>query len=70
MTALPALFVSHGAPTLALTQSPARRFLERLADRLPTPRAIVVVSAHHDAAPLRVTTSLAPPTLQDFGGFD
>jgi 4,5-DOPA dioxygenase extradiol len=73
MQRLPSLFLSHGSPMLSLEPSPARDFLAGLGDRLPRPRAILVVSAHHDAAHqggrATVTASLAPPTIHDFGGF-
>lgn len=58
---------------MALEPSPARDFLAGLGDQLPLPRAILVVSAHHDAAfqggRAMVTASPAPPTIHDFGGF-
>ena len=73
MRRLPSLFVSHGSPMMALEPSPARDFLAGLGDRLPRPRSILVVSAHHDAAyqgdRATVTASPAPPTIHDFGGF-
>lgn len=73
MRRLPSLFVSHGSPMTALEPSPARNFLAGLASLLPRPRAILVVSAHHDAAYQRgratVTASPAPSTIHDFGGF-
>lgn len=73
MQRLPSLFLSHGSPMLSLEPSPARDFLAGLGDRLPRPRAILVVSAHHDAAyqggRATVTASPAPPTIHDFGGF-
>ncbi|WP_411339680.1 class III extradiol ring-cleavage dioxygenase [Sphingopyxis sp. J-6] len=73
MRRLPSLFVSHGSPMMALEPSPARTFLAGLGDRLPRPRAILMVSAHHDAAwqggRATVTASPAPPTIHDFGGF-
>ena len=69
MTVLPSLFLSHGAPTLALEDSPARRFLLEFGARIPRPRAIVVVSAHHDAPVAEVTASALPPTIHDFRGF-
>lgn len=69
MNELPSLFVSHGAPTLALEDSPARRFLLGIGTRLPRPRAIVVVSAHHDASVAELTGSASPETIHDFGGF-
>ena len=34
---LPSLFLSHGAPTLPLTDTPARSFLSGLGGRLPRP---------------------------------
>ncbi len=47
---LPSLFISHGSPMLALTDTPARRFLASLPTLLPRPRAILVVSAHWETA--------------------
>ncbi|MBJ7501508.1 MAG: dioxygenase [Sphingopyxis sp.] len=73
MRRLPSLFLSHGSPMMALEPSPARSFLAGLGDQLPRPRAILVISAHHDAAfeggRATVTASPAPPTIHDFGGF-
>lgn len=73
MRRLPSLFVSHGSPMMALEPSPARDFLAGLGAHFPRPRAILVVSAHHDAAyqggRATVTASPAPPTIHDFGGF-
>src|SRR3546814_13094531 len=58
---------------MALEPSPARNFFAGLGTRLPRPRAILVVSAHHDAAHgggrATVTASPHPPTIHDFGGF-
>ncbi|HEX8365267.1 MAG TPA: class III extradiol ring-cleavage dioxygenase [Allosphingosinicella sp.] len=71
MTTQPALFISHGAPDLALSDAPARAFLESLGSHLERPDAIVIVSAHHEAeggpsvrAPARFRT------WHDFGNFD
>ncbi len=49
----PAIFVSHGAPTLALEPGPTRGFLADLGAALPAPRAILVLSAHWKALCLR-----------------
>jgi len=68
-TALPSLFLSHGAPTLALADSPTGRFLDALGPVLPRPRAVVVASAHMNASRPVLNASLAPVTLHDFGGF-
>jgi 4,5-DOPA dioxygenase extradiol len=66
---MPALFVSHGSPLLAIVDSPARRFLAALGGKLPRPEAIVAVSAHHDAPETEVTGAAHPETIHDFGGF-
>jgi 4,5-DOPA dioxygenase extradiol len=65
----PALFVSHGSPMLAFEDVPARSFLLGLAPQLTEPRAILVISAHHEEEQPTVTTSPAPGTIHDFYGF-
>lgn len=65
----PALFLSHGAPSLLTGRSPARDFLKALGASLPAPSAYVVVSAHWEAGPIRVTSAARPETLHDFRGF-
>ena len=69
MSPLPALFVSHGSPTLVLDDTPARDFLRGLGDDLPRPRSIVVVSAHYEARGVRVNTAARPRVIHDFYGF-
>lgn len=55
---------------LAIEDSAAGDFLDGLADLLPTPpKAIVVASAHYEAAGPLVGAALEPPTIHDFGGF-
>jgi 4,5-DOPA dioxygenase extradiol len=67
---LPALFISHGSPTLPLTQSPATRFLQGLAANLAErPRAILVVSAHWQTAAPVVSAVAINDTIHDFYGF-
>ena len=67
---LPAIFVSHGAPTLPLTDVPARRFLEGLGSGLPErPRAILMVSAHWETVRPSVNAVAINATIHDFGGF-
>jgi len=68
-TQQPALFISHGAPTLPLEDSPTRHFLEQLGKDLPRPRAIVVVSAHWESTLPTVNLAANPGTMYDFGGF-
>lgn len=67
---LPALFISHGSPMLAIEDSPARRFLLQLGKTLPRPKAIVVASAHWESlGGVAVSLAPRPETIHDFGGF-
>jgi 4,5-DOPA dioxygenase extradiol len=66
---LPALFVSHGAPTLPFDDVPARDFLRGLGQTIGRPRAIVAVSAHWDTAAPLVNSVGSNATIHDFGGF-
>lgn len=66
---LPSLFISHGSPMLALEPGASGPALARLASELPTPKAIVMVSAHWESQDLRVSSAEHPDTLHDFGGF-
>ncbi len=66
---MPSLFLSHGAPTLPLTVTPARDFLSRLGARLPRPKAILVVSAHWETERPAVNAVEWNDTIHDFYGF-
>lgn len=67
---LPTLFVSHGAPTLPLTDAPAKRFLETLPTKLPErPKAILMISAHWESDEPTVNAVQANETIYDFFGF-
>ena len=70
MERLPSIFISHGAPTLALDNTAAHRFLQELGERLPRPKAILVVSAHWESmGGPAVSLAPQPETIHDFGGF-
>jgi 4,5-DOPA dioxygenase extradiol len=66
---MPSLFLSHGAPTLLLTDTPARAFLSGLGDALPPPKAILMVSAHWETVVPTVSAVARNPTIHDFRGF-
>lgn len=66
---LPSLFISHGSPMLALQPGASGPALTGLANALPRPKAIVVVSAHWESRGLLVTASSQPETWHDFHGF-
>jgi 4,5-DOPA dioxygenase extradiol len=69
MSELPTLFVSHGAPTLALDPGATGAALCDLASRLPRPRAILVVSAHWETRVPVVSAVPMPQVMHDFHGF-
>jgi len=66
---LPALFVSHGAPTLPFDDVPARDFLRVLGQQIGKPRAILVASAHWDTDAPETNSVAVNDTIHDFGGF-
>jgi len=65
----PSLFISHGSPMLALEPGESGPALNRLANELPRPKAIVMVSAHWESRELLVSGNPHPETWHDFGGF-
>jgi 4,5-DOPA dioxygenase extradiol len=66
---LPSLFISHGSPMFAVEPGQLGPQLSALGQRLPKPRAVVVVSPHWMTYGLAVTSAPAPQTIHDFGGF-
>lgn len=67
-TRMPALYLSHGAPPLA--DDPVwPGELAAWSAGLPRPRAILVVSAHWEEAPLALGATEATPLVYDFWGF-
>jgi 4,5-DOPA dioxygenase extradiol len=69
VTALPTVYVSHGAPTLALEPGKTGPALAALSQELPRPEAILMVSAHWETSRPAASTALHPETIHDFGGF-
>jgi len=65
---LPALFLGHGAPPL-LDDPLWIGELFAWAQALPKPRAVLMISAHWEHAPLRISaTGAAVPLVYDFAG--
>ncbi|HVV86323.1 MAG TPA: class III extradiol ring-cleavage dioxygenase [Kofleriaceae bacterium] len=65
----PALFISHGAPTLAGETGGFAAELARWGAALGRPRAAVVVSAHWVANEPRTGVERTAELMYDFGGF-
>jgi 4,5-DOPA dioxygenase extradiol len=68
---LPVLFVSHGAPTLAIdVGNPTHSFLQSLPALVGrSPRAVAVISAHWEDDAFALTATSRPETIHDFHGF-
>jgi len=64
---MPALYIGHGAPPL-LDDPIWSGQLASWAKDLPRPKAILIVSAHWESAPVSLTAS-GVPLVYDFGGF-
>lgn len=65
---MPVLYLSHGAPPLADDPVWTRQLAE-WARGLPVPKAILVVSAHWEEAPLTIGATTTVPLVYDFWGF-
>jgi 4,5-DOPA dioxygenase extradiol len=70
MTRAPALFVSHGAPTVALEPGGLGPALAAFAARVGSPRTVAVVSAHWTARrEIGITSAARHRLVYDFAGF-
>ena len=66
---MPALYIGHGAPPL-LDDPVWSGQLKSWAAELPRVKAILIVSAHWESAPLALSaTAAGTPLVYDFGGF-
>lgn len=66
---LPTLFISHGSPMLAVEPGVYGAAWREIADSLPRPDAILMVSAHWTSALPGLSLAARPHTIHDFGGF-
>ena len=65
---LPVLYFGHGAPPLADDELWTSQFAAWSAE-LPRPKAILVISAHWESAPLTIGATTTVPLVYDFWGF-
>lgn len=66
---LPVLFVGHGSPMNAIENNQFTKKWQQLGTEMPTPQAVLCISAHWLTRGTYVTDMEAPPTIHDFGGF-
>ncbi len=69
MTRYPLLFLAHGSPMNAIELNEWSRGYRSIAEALPRPKAILVVSAHWFVPGCYVTDNDHPRTIHDFSGF-
>ena len=68
---MPAVFIAHGAPTLAVEHDAYTEQLTKFGASLKGARGLVIFSAHWQARPpVRVNVVERPEMIYDFGGFD
>lgn len=66
---MPVLFIGHGSPMNAIADNSFTRMLNGLEDKIPTPKAILCISAHWMTEGTWVTQMSSPKTIHDFYGF-
>jgi 4,5-DOPA dioxygenase extradiol len=74
MNTLPALFLSHGSPMIALEPREAGHFMQRLGPAIHAafgkPRAVLIASAHSLTREPVLMAAAQHHAVYDFGGFD
>jgi len=66
---MPVLFIGHGSPMNGIEDNEFSQRWTQMAKEIPTPAAVLVVSAHWFSNGTRITAMNFPKTIHDFGGF-
>ncbi|GGK89015.1 4,5-DOPA dioxygenase extradiol [Rufibacter glacialis] len=66
---MPVLFIGHGSPMNGIEDNEFSQRWTKLAQEIPTPKAVLVVSAHWFTKGTKITAMDFPQTIHDFGGF-
>ena len=66
---MPAIFFGHGNPMNALLKNDWTEAWSTIGRTIPTPRAVLCISAHWYLPATLVTGTETPRTIHDFGGF-
>jgi 4,5-DOPA dioxygenase extradiol len=70
MDKLPALFLGHGHPLNAIQKNDYTDTLKKIGEKLPEPKAIMMISAHWESRGTKVSTNPRPEVIYDFGNFN
>jgi 4,5-DOPA dioxygenase extradiol len=68
-TLMPVLFIGHGSPMNGIQDNAFSNYWKQLATEIPTPKAVLVISAHWLTKGTKITAMDFPKTIHDFGGF-
>lgn len=66
---MPVLFIGHGNPMNAITDTAYSRSWAQMGKKLPQPKVILCISAHWLTNGTQVAVTAKPETIHDFGGF-
>jgi 4,5-DOPA dioxygenase extradiol len=66
---MPVLFIGHGSPMNGIEDNEFSRNWHQLGKEIPTPSAVLCISAHWLTRGTFVTAMEHPKTIHDFGGF-
>lgn len=66
---MPVLFIGHGSPMNGIENNTFSNRWTTLAQEIPTPSAVLVISAHWFTRGSMITAMDFPKTIHDFGGF-
>jgi 4,5-DOPA dioxygenase extradiol len=66
---MPVLFLGHGSPMNAIEENEFVKSFRETGKSIPTPKAILCISAHWETQGTFVTAMAKPKTIHDFGGF-
>ena len=66
---MPVLFISHGAPNIILDDDPILATWKNLAQGIPDPQSILLISAHWETNDFIIGGNQHQKTIHDFHGF-
>ncbi|RNI32419.1 4,5-DOPA dioxygenase extradiol [Rufibacter immobilis] len=66
---MPVLFIGHGSPMNGIEDNEFSQRWKKMAQEIPVPKAVLVVSAHWFTRGTKITAMDFPQTIHDFGGF-
>ena len=66
---MPVLFIGHGSPMNGIEDNQFSQRWKKMAQDIPQPKAVLVVSAHWLSKGTKITAMDFPQTIHDFGGF-